>query len=195
MDKQKRYDPTEIETEKENKSLIFILMLGSISFLFLGMILAYAYYIILYRIASFQLPWIFYLNTLILISTSVLLYKGKDKEFSAYANMSKIALIMIISFFLLQCVAWWQLFSQLHVTQNHQGIEFLYLLSIVHALHVLAGIPFHVSYLRKVKLYTIVPQIRKEIFRYRLELMHRYWHFLDILWLCLMSIFILHMIT
>ncbi len=193
MASNKRIDPLEIEHEKENKWLIFHLLLGAISFLFIGLILAYAYQIIVNDVASYTIPWMFYINTLLLISVSILIYRSKGAEFALYRKRSQQVFILIIVFFLLQCVAWWQLFVQLDHTSQRNGIYFLYLLSIVHCLHVIGGLPFHFVYLRKARLYPVLPSVKKSILRYRLHLMHEYWHYLDVLWLILMTTFILHM--
>lgn len=184
----------DLKTRKRNKSLVFHLALFSISFLFTGMVLAYGYQILLNNVESYVLPWMFYINTLVLFTVSFILYRTRNAAFPTLLRSSVVVLFLIMLFFILQCVAWWQLFEQLESTSSHNGIQFLYLLSIFHSLHVLAGLPFHISYIRQARLYPVLPTADKSLLDQKFYLIHKYWHFLDILWAFLMLVFILHMI-
>lgn len=193
MATQRQTEQTNPEVLKSNKSLVFHLLLGSISFLFVGLLFAYIYTIFVSRAGSYDLPWIFYLNTVVLYLTSFMLYKVKSRPFEELTKYSLYSLFLIILFFILQILAWLQLFAQLDGSGGQTGIYFLYLLSIIHSLHIIFGIPFHMRYLWQARTYSRMSNPDKEIMTLKIHLIHRYWHFLDILWSILMLVFIIHM--
>lgn len=140
---------------------------------------------------EFQLPSMFFYSTAVLLSSSVFLqlsYRFFVKEqFSLYKAFMLTAFVLGIIFVLLQYEAWMQMFEMgIDLKRNPSG-SFVYVISGVHAAHVLGGVStlivalIHAFFLPKV-----VTQKRKN----RFQLVLYYWHFVDILWVYLLLFFV-----
>lgn len=135
-----------------------------------------------------SLPSILYLNTLIIIASSVTLeiarhriarYMGGLKDQTATpARWLYITLFLGLLFVAGQTFAWIQLKSQGFGLATNVSYSFFYVLTVAHALHVFGGLgglvrvigKFHHSVLR----------------RSTLDATSKYWHFMGVLWLYLL---------
>jgi cytochrome c oxidase subunit 3 len=133
----------------------------------------------------------FFYSTAVLLSSSVFLqlsYRYFVKEqFSLYKAFMLVAFVLGIVFVLLQYEAWMQMFEMgIDLKRNPSG-SFVYVISGVHAAHVLGGVStlivalIHAFFLPK-----LVTQKRKN----RFQLVLYYWHFVDILWVYLLLFFV-----
>lgn len=193
--------------EKERNYLIhpsFILMfllLAGISSLFLGFSGAYLYNRIQQGVPPVSLPPLFYFNTLILIASSMVLIWAKKSYLNDDTKNYKIALITTLlltcSFLISQIYAWGQLqSSDIFINYNNMA-SYMYLISGLHFLHVVAGIPFLVLFVinavKKMKSPVSVliyfSDLKK---KRRLDLFNIYWHFLDGLWIYLVLFFLVN---
>lgn len=129
-------------------------------------------------------PVLFYLNTLLLIISSVLLHRAMlfEDESKARSWLS-FALIAGVSFIVFQLIAWYQM-VQMGLTLSSGGrvVSYLYVLSGLHGVHILGGLIFMLVVLRK---------LRKGETEY-LEMATWFWHFLGMLWIFLLAIIALH---
>ncbi|MFK8165386.1 MAG: heme-copper oxidase subunit III [Lewinella sp.] len=135
---------------------------------------------------EFDIPSIFYWNTLVIVVSSLTLHAayGAFKREAAFAYKSLLSLTFIlgIAFVVLQYLGWEQLAAEGVPLKINPSGDFVYAISGLHAVHVLGGIAvlavaLAVAFLRKLK--------RTPARQLRLELTLTYWHFVDILWIYL----------
>jgi len=177
------------------------LLLAGITALFLGFSVAYVYTRVQNGLPPLELPLLFVANTIILIAASWVLKKAmafyKSDKTEKYQASLAVTLTLTFIFLFSQIVAWNQLYSK-GIFVNHSNMaSYLYIISIIHFAHVVAGIPFLAVFLyqsvKKMKepvsvlVYFSDPEKRR-----RLSLLTIYWHFLDILWVYLVLFFLVN---
>jgi cytochrome c oxidase subunit 3 len=134
------------------------------------------------------LPSILYLNTLILLASSVTLEISR-RRVAAYMGGLKTQVLnparwlyATLSLGLLfvagQYVAWLQLNAQGLYLATNPSSSFFYVLTAVHALHVLGGLGGLIYVARKLN--------KLVLRRSTLDAASRYWHFMDVLWVYLL---------
>lgn len=169
-------------------------LLVSLSMLFIALTVAYVYSRFQNGLSAIQLPFIFVFNTGVLIFCSILLNKAKiaftkDDTKSFKTNLLSALLVSII-FLCLQTVGWKQLYNN-NIFINHSiTASYVYVMTILHFIHVIGGIPFLLIF--TIKSFTKLKEpISVLIFfsdpyrRLQLKLLIKYWHFLDFLWIYL----------
>lgn len=140
---------------------------------------------------EFELPALFFVSTGVILLSSASLHgsytafkKGREK---LYKGLMVLTFLLGLAFVVLQYQGWQALAaSGVELTTNPSG-SFVYVISGIHAAHVLGGIaalvvalihafalPFRFSAARKL----------------RFELTATYWHFVDLLWLYLLFFFL-----
>lgn len=136
----------------------------------------------------FTLPSILYLNSLIIIVSSLTLERAK-KQIAAFMSTSKspegapsrwlyITLLLGLLFVAGQTYAWLQLRAQGFGLSSNVSYSFFYVLTIAHALHVLGGLGGLVRVIGKLSNATLK--------RSTLNATSLYWHFMGALWLYLL---------
>lgn len=184
-----------------NVMLVFVML--AIGMLFFGVMVAFLYTRVENGVLPIRLPWLFLVSTAVLLSCSYLLKKAKTAFENDEPAAFRLALVrtlwLTVVFLLVQIAAWTWLFSQNIDLKTGQGAGYLYLLSMLHFVHVLLGIPFLWLFLRKFK-----KQVQLEMGgllffsdpekRLHLRLVSMYWHFLDALWLVLVLFFFVNWI-
>jgi len=136
----------------------------------------------------FTIPSILYLNTIVLIASSVTLeisrrqiaaYMGGLRNKVAYpARWLYITLALGSLFILGQYVAWRQLSAQGLYLATNPSSSFFYVLTAAHLLHITGGLGGLVRVIRKLG--------NSALKRSTLDATSRYWHFMDVLWLYLL---------
>jgi cytochrome c oxidase subunit 3 len=140
---------------------------------------------------SFKLPSILYLNTLVLIASSITLEIGRRRiaTYMGSAIKSKsetparwihVTLFLGLLFVIGQYFAWLRLRSEGLYLATNPSSSFFYLLTAVHALHVLGGLGGLIYVMRKLN--------KSRLRRNQLVAAARYWHFMGILWLYLLVV-------
>jgi cytochrome c oxidase subunit 3 len=139
---------------------------------------------------EFRLPDIFFFNTVVILLSSVTLHSSylafKQGNPKTYRGMLAATLILGLAFLVLQYQGWQALAAiGVELTTNPSG-SFVYVISGVHAAHVLGGIAALIiaSIHAFVLPYKVTPG-RK--LRFNLTL--TYWHFVDLLWVYLLLFF------
>jgi cytochrome c oxidase subunit III len=135
---------------------------------------------------EFSLPSYFYASTAIIIGSSISLHFSfkafKEHEEQAYKYLLVVSLILGVAFVVLQYLGWLDLYDRGVDLKGNVSGSFFYLLSGVHALHVLGGIAaLVVSVINAFGLKFNVTE--KRIHRFDLTI--NYWHFVDVLWVYL----------
>ena len=183
------------------KNILLFLTLAGLTMLFLSLSFAYVYTRSLSKLPPLQLPWLFYVNTLVLLGSSYTLWQSKkaylEDRTDKYQLTLYVTIILSIIFLILQGIAWYSLFSRQITIQSDNTAGYLYVISGLHFLHVAAGLPFLIYFSIQAKKYMIEPVSVLVYFsdphkRLNLRLISIYWHFLDILWIYLMVFFVLN---
>jgi len=136
----------------------------------------------------FNLPSILYLNTIVLLASSVTLeisrrrvatfMGGLRDRVSNPARWLYITLSLGLLFVAGQYMAWRQLSAQGLYLATNPSSSFFYVLTAAHALHVLGGLGGLVRVIHKLG--------HAVLRRSTLDATSRYWHFMDILWIYLL---------
>lgn len=196
---------TEMESNQDRQSFaihpyqIFVyLLIGAITVLFLSLTIAYGYTRWEKGIQPLRVPLIFVLNTLLLVSSSVCLVRAKkaylDDNTADYKQMLLSTIILSVLFMISQAFGWYRLFNMDLPLGINNGVSYLYLISAVHFAHILAGMPFLISFYRTAAKRMVEPVSVLLYFsnpekKVKLNLLTVYWHFLDILWIYLVVFF------
>ena len=177
------------------------LLLMGISALFLGFSAAYLYNRVQSGLEPIQLPILFVFNALILVGSSLTLnyartYYKEDKTLK-YQQALAVTLFLTILFLGSQIVAWMQMYDRGIFVNNDNMTSYLYIISIVHFAHVIAGIPFLGIFLYKsLKLMkepvSVLVYFSDPYKKRHLNLLTMYWHFLDFLWIYLVLFFLVN---
>jgi cytochrome c oxidase subunit 3 len=144
--------------------------------------LSMAYMTTSQRPVDFTIPWGFYANTGILLLSSVVLHVGWVRRHRAGQGLIlRPAVLLGLLFLVSQVFAWYQLYAHgMDISHSGQKVSFLYLLTGLHAAHLIGGILFLVyvwaTYPRKGQQY-----LESAVF---------FWHFLGILWVYLLCVLV-----
>lgn len=141
---------------------------------------------------EFKLPDIFFVNTLIILASSVTLHlsyrafkKGLEKPYKAFMAAT---FVLGIAFIVMQYQGWKALTAMGATFTANPSSSFVYVISGVHAAHVLGGIAALVVAMVHAQFLPFRPTLRR---RMRFELVVQYWHFVDILWVYLLVFFMI----
>lgn len=135
---------------------------------------------------EFQMPAAFYFSTFVILLSSVTIQLSfrsfLTKKEQHYKLFLLFTLLLGLTFVFLQYIGWTELFKIGVDLKGNVSGSFFYLLSGIHALHVLGGIAaLIVAVLHAYTLKFNVSELRKN----RFDLVLNYWHFVDFLWLYL----------
>jgi cytochrome c oxidase subunit III len=134
------------------------------------------------------LPRILYLNTVVLLASSVALevarrrvgafMRGRPTQGPSPARWLYITLFLGLLFVAGQYVAWVQLRAQGLFLATNPNSSFFYVLTAIHALHVSGGLG---------GLVRVIHRLNKSVLRKStLDATSHYWHFMDALWVYLL---------
>lgn len=178
--------------------ILITLVLAGITALFLGISGAYLYTKVQTGAPSIALPSLFYINTIFLLGSGGTLFLAKrnylNDNTAGYQKSLLATVILTFLFLIAQIFAWQSLFAiNINVAGDNMG-SYLYVISALHFIHVIAGIPFLMLFLwaayKKMKepvsvlVYFSDPHKKR-----KLELLTTYWHYLDGLWIYLLVFF------
>jgi len=186
------------------KNVFLILLLFSLTMLFLTMTAAFVYTRIQSDLPPIKLPLLFLVNTAILLASSYTMIRAKRAYLAddtrQYTSMLWYTMGLSFLFLGMQFVAWWQLFDQgIYVTTDNSA-GYLYVISGLHFAHVIGGIPFLGVFLYRARKYMKEPVSVLVYFsdpdkRLNLRLLTLYWHFLDGLWIYLVLFFFVNQLV
>lgn len=182
-------------------SVMLTFLLLGLGGLFLSLTLAYIYTRVTMSVPPVRIPFLFVFNTLILLGSSYAMVRAKrcylHDNTLGYQNYLKITIALSVVFMVLQILAWWILFQENIAINSSTTAAYLYVISFVHLLHVLAGLPFLIQFYRTARKRMIDPVTVLVYFsdpekRLKLRLLTLYWHFLDGLWIYLVIFFLIN---
>ena len=139
---------------------------------------------------SLSQPWLLWLNTGILILTSVVFHKTKtlvdNNEFEKTKNALFVVGFLTFAFITGQLLVWQHFVNLGEYASSNPANAFFYVLTALHGLHVLGGLYFWTK---------VTTQIFKNNYKiskikHNIELCAIYWHFLLIVWIVLFSLMV-----
>lgn len=135
---------------------------------------------------EFRIPDIFYFSTGVILVSSVVLHAAywafRNGKEILYKAMLPLALGLGILFIILQYQGWNALYAIGVALDGNPGGSFFYVISGIHAAHVIGGIFAMTVALMHAYLLPFKPTEKR---RRRFQLVLHYWHFVDFLWLYL----------
>ena len=182
-------------------NIFLSLLLIGLTFMFLGLTAAYIYSRVQNNAPALQLHPIFIFNTIILLGSSYTMYLANRYYLQDHTDYYKRAILgtIMLSLLFLACqfYGWSALFADQLFIDSNTSISYLYLISGLHFLHVIGGLPFllmfYITALKRMKEpHTVLIYFTNPEKRLKLNLLTLYWHFLDGLWLYLIIFFILN---
>jgi cytochrome c oxidase subunit III len=139
---------------------------------------------------EFRLPDIFWFNTAVILLSSLTIHfsydafkKGLEKR---YKMLMLTTFVLGFAFVILQYKGWQALDAMGATFTINPSSSFIYVISGLHAAHVLGGIAALTVALAHAYYLPFKPTLRR---RQRFDLVVTYWHFVDILWVYLMVFF------
>ncbi len=135
---------------------------------------------------EFRVPDIFFLGTALMLISSVTLHAGytafrKGQEWP-YKILLVVSLLLGISFVVVQYMGWMKLYDIGVALDGNPGGSFFYVISGIHAAHVIGGIFALIAASLNAFSLPFKPTEKR---RRRIQLVVHYWHFVDFLWLYL----------
>lgn len=133
-----------------------------------------------------ELPKSFLYSTLIIAASSVTMFMASKATKSLDRGKQQLYLILTmalgIGFLLMQVYGWYIMTykMQIFLTDPNASRSFVYVMTLMHLLHILGGLIFLAAALTgSIK---NIPQIKNQ---YRMDMSAIFWHFLDIVWIYL----------
>ncbi len=133
---------------------------------------------------AFDLPQVFWTSSLVIIASSLTMqwayFSAKKDNLGTLKIAISITFVLGIVFLVMQWMGWQDLQQRNILLQGNPSGSFLYVLTGLHAFHLITGIVF--------LLIMWVVSLKNDVHAKaltRLEMCATYWHFLDILWLYL----------
>lgn len=175
-------------------NVMLFLVLMAVSALFLALSAAFVYTRIDKGVGALDVPWLFGVSTIVLLLSSWTMWRAKKSYIAdntaGYQQSLTFTIVLTGVFLLLQVFAWLQLFQNNIFPETDNSAGYLYVLSLLHFAHVIAGIPFLFFFRRAAKRHmkdpvTVLVYFSDPEKRLRLRLLSIYWHFLDALWIFL----------
>ena len=137
---------------------------------------------------SLSQPWLIWINTLILILTSVAFHRTKllseKNQFEKTKNSLLVVGFLTFAFITGQLLVWQHFVNLGQYASTNPANAFFYVLTALHGLHVLGGLYYWAK--TTTQLFKENYQISK--IKHNIELCAIYWHFLLIVWLVLFGL-------
>ena len=141
---------------------------------------------------EFKLPGIFFFNTFVILASSLTLHLSytafKNGQELRYKALLVATFVLGILFVILQYQGWKALNSIGATFTANPSSSFVYVISGLHAAHVLGGVAALIVAMIHAFVLPYKPTPRR---RLRFELVVSYWHFVDILWIYLILFFMI----
>ena len=186
-----------IDNEHDGKTLTFskeklgvrtIMVVSTV--IFSLFIVSYSDRMLVHDWRSLSEPWLLWINTFILIFTSVIFHKAKNlsekNEFEKVKNYLLLVGFLTFAFITGQLLVWQYYVDLGQYASNNPANAFFYLFTALHGLHVLGGLFFWGR--STTKLFTKNYNVLK--IKQAIELCTIYWHFLLIVWFILFGLMI-----
>lgn len=146
---------------------------------------------------EFKLPTMFFVSTAIIGLSSYAIERAKKaftyNQYATYRTALRLTLLLGLCFMICQYIGWQQMMQNGILLQGNPSGAFVYLISGLHALHVLVGaIILAVMWFKARKQPDEIQQLVIDSNPYKtlsIDLMATYWHFVGVLWVYLLLFF------
>ena len=139
---------------------------------------------------SLSEPWLLWMNTAILIITSLAFHKTKvlsaNNEFEKTKNALFIVGFLTFAFIVGQLLVWQHFVNLGQYASSNPANAFFYVLTALHGLHVLGGLYFWA----KVTMQLFKDNYNVSKIKHNIELCAIYWHFLLVVWFVLFGLMV-----
>lgn len=163
--------------------------LGVITVLFTLLVLAYADRMTLGDWRPLPEPWVLWLNTAVLILSSVALHRAWIAADRGQIDGVRVGLLagggFAFAFLVGQLLAWQQLIDLGYFAATNPANAFFFVITALHALHLLGGLVAWGRTMAKVRRGLEVTEVHMSV-----ELCAVYWHFLLVVWLVMFCLFL-----
>jgi len=153
-------------------------------------VVSYADRMLIHDWRSLSEPWLLWVNTLILILTSIVFHKTRifvDKnDFEKTKNNLLIVGFLSFAFITGQLLVWQHFVNLGQYASTNPANAFFYVLTALHGLHVLGGLYFWA----KVTTQLFKNNYNGSKIKHNIELCAIYWHFLLIVWFVLFGLMV-----
>jgi cytochrome c oxidase subunit III len=143
------------------------------------------------RWVNITLPWAFWVSTVCILASSYTMHKSvklfRAREMPNYKKYITATLILGALFVCMQLFGFYQLYTNGIKLDGPNSAGFLYIISGLHGVHVLAAIialviVYIVAFRKRTKVYSSVSH----------EIMATFWHYVDVLWIYLFIFFLIN---
>ena len=153
-------------------------------------VISYSDRMLIHDWRSLSEPWLLWVNTAILILTSIVFQRtktlAKNNEFEKTKNNLFIVGFLTFAFITGQLLVWQHFVSLGHYASSNPANAFFYVLTAIHGLHILGGLYYWAKVTRQLfKDNYNISKIKQNV-----ELCAIYWHFLLIVWFVLFGLMI-----
>jgi len=198
------HDPNEYSSLRFHPyNIALILALISITVLFFAFSAAYVYTRFQFpEIPPISLSPIFLFNTMLLLASSWSInWANKaylEDNTLDYQHALKMTIALTILFMIGQLIGWNDLSNQLDSQFLASNLSsYLYLISGLHFVHLLGGLPFlllfyYVAEKRMKEPVSVLVYFSDPEKKLKLNLLTTYWHYLDVLWIYLVLFFLVN---
>jgi len=173
-----------------SKKFALYVAIASIVMMFTGLTSAYIVRQAAGNWLEFVLPDIFYANTGVILASSITLHLSflafKRQKENAYKVLLVTTFLLGLTFLALQYVGWETMQSIGAGLTSNPSASFVYVISGLHAAHILGGVAALVVALIHAFGLDFKPTPRRKL---RFEITLIYWHFVDLLWIYLVVFF------
>ena len=182
------HDGKTLSLSKVNLGVRTVMVVSTV--IFSLFVVSYSDRMLVHDWKSLSEPWLLWINTVILIFTSIVFYKTKvlsdQNKFEKAKNSLLLVGFLTFAFITGQLLVWQHFISVGQYASTNPANAFFYLFTALHGLHLLGGLFFWGKAITK---------IFKENFnvsktKQTIELCAIYWHFLLIVWLILFGLMI-----
>lgn len=164
-----------------------LLLLISVSIIFASLVSAYLVRMDLADWQSVALPGLLWLNTAVLVLASVVWQAtvhavNRDREAAATRRLLAAGALVLL-FIVGQAAAWMQMRQMGNPLGSSPASSFFYLITLIHALHVLGGLAVWVRTLLRLRAAAQLDAVKSAV-----QLSATYWHFLLVVWLVMFGL-------
>jgi cytochrome c oxidase subunit 3 len=139
---------------------------------------------------SLSEPWLLWVNTIMLILTSIFFHRTKilaeKNEFEKLKNSMLVVGFLTLAFITGQLLVWQHFVKLGQYASTNPATAFFYVLTALHGLHILGGLYFWA----KVTTQLFKDNYKIEKIKENIALCAMYWHFLLIVWFVLFGLMV-----
>jgi cytochrome c oxidase subunit 3 len=182
------HDGKTLAVSKAKLGVRTIMVVSTIIFSLL--VISYSDRMLIHDWRSLSEPWLLWVNTVILIFTSILFHRTKvlseNNEFEKAKNSLLVVGFLTFSFITGQLLVWQYFVNLGQYASSNPANAFFYVLTALHGFHILGGLYFWA----KVTIQLFKNNYKVLKIKQNIELCAIYWHFLLIVWFVLFGLMV-----